>query len=104
MKTYDLYGYDDQDIESARQAIQDAFGIVLKAHESSYHCGAYYRLGDIGTEHFILQRNYDDFEKEWTEDAFQKYPLFLRFVLLGVGRLPPRMYIAPATRGHVRLH
>jgi len=77
MKTYDLYGYDDQDIESARQAIQDAFGIVLKAHESSYHCGAYYRLGDIGTEHFILQRNYDDFEKEWTEDAFQKYPLFL---------------------------
>jgi hypothetical protein len=77
MKSYDLYGYDDQDIEAARQAIQGAFDIALKAHESSYHCGAYYRLGDIGTEHFILQRNYDDCEKEWTEDTFQKYPIVL---------------------------
>jgi hypothetical protein len=77
VKTYTLYGCTDQDIESARQIIQDTFGILLKAHESSYHCGAYYRFGDIGKEHFILQYNYDNLEQEWTENAFQIYPLLL---------------------------
>ena len=29
----------------------------------------YYRQGDIGDEHSILQKNYDEVEGEWTEPA-----------------------------------
>ena len=49
------------------------------AHESGYHCGSYYRLGDVGTEHFILQRNHDTFENEWTESDF-KEKIFLLYI------------------------
>ena len=47
------------------------------AHESGFHSGEYYRLNDIGQEHFILQNNYDDFEEEWTEEGYSGYPLLL---------------------------
>jgi hypothetical protein len=77
MKTYDLYGSDVQDIELARQIIADAVLVKLIAHESSYHCGDYYRSGDIGSEHFMLQRNFDEHENEWTEQDFKTFPLLL---------------------------
>ena len=77
MNTYDLYGYDyDNNIESARQAVEGALSIILNAHESSY-LGDYYRLGSTGAENFILQHNYDEFEKEWMEENFHNYPLLL---------------------------
>lgn len=78
MKTYDLYGYiSDNRIGIAREAVEAALGRSLKLHESSHHCGDYFRLGDLGSEHFILQRNYDEHEKEWTEKLHSKFPLLL---------------------------
>jgi hypothetical protein len=52
MKTYDLYGC-DSDIETARDAIEKLLVIKMEKHESSYHCGEYYRLGMDGMEHFM---------------------------------------------------
>jgi hypothetical protein len=60
---YDLYGISLGTLEGARQAIQKALGMTLKAHESSYRGGKYFRLHDVGREHFILQRNYIDTDK-----------------------------------------
>jgi len=77
MKTYDLYGYKYDDIISARNLIEKIIGIRLEEHESSYRCGLYFRYGDIGTEHFILQRNFDPLENEWTDSEHQSYPLLL---------------------------
>ncbi|MDP5210940.1 hypothetical protein [Microbulbifer sp. 2205BS26-8] len=74
-KSYDLYGVDCESLDAAKTLIEALFNIVMVAHESGLHCGEYYRLYDVGQEHFILQNNYDDFEDEWTEEAFSKYPV-----------------------------
>lgn len=77
MKTYDLYGIRVDDLETARAVVEDALRIKLNPHESSYHCGDYYRVGDAGAEHIVLQRNHDDLEKEWTEEGFKEFPVLL---------------------------
>jgi hypothetical protein len=75
MKTYELYGIKQGDLESARIAIEKILGIRLIGHESSYHGGNYYRLGDLGNEHFILQWNFDPMENEWTEEKYKEMPI-----------------------------
>src|SRR5687767_9068848 len=77
MKTYDLYGIDATDLDAARRLVEGLLELRLVAHESSYHCGDYYRLGDVGAENFILQHNYDSFEVEWTEPEFQEKKFLL---------------------------
>ncbi|WP_086932714.1 hypothetical protein [Agarilytica rhodophyticola] len=72
---YDMYGFKFDDINTAKSFIDEALNIEMVAHESGYHCGDYFRFGDVGKEHFILQRNFDDFEQEWTEESYSKYPL-----------------------------
>lgn len=77
MKSYDLYGFQELDIESARRAVEKALGIVLNAHESSYQGGDYYRLKRADEEEFILKNNYDSFEQEWFEEDFQERAVLL---------------------------
>jgi hypothetical protein len=78
MKTYDLYGYNgDADIHAARGLVENAIGIQLAAHDSSYHGGEYYRNGLVGSENFILKRNHDPHEDEWTEPQYKSCPLLL---------------------------
>lgn len=76
-KTFDLYGFRTDDLEAARASVESALGVQLQAHESSYHCGDYYCLGKDGEENLILQRNFDDFEEEWTEEQFKSTPILL---------------------------
>lgn len=98
LRSYDLYGVRCESMEHARSVIESLLNIVLIAHESGFHCGEYYRLYDVGQEHFILQNNYDAFEGEWTEEAFQEFPILfyvnetdrsgdLKSVLLGEKRI-----------------
>lgn len=74
-KTYILFGFPGEDIHEACRAVETALNVRMTLHESGYRCGEYFRLGDVGTEHFILQKNFDDLEGEWTEPAFQDYGL-----------------------------
>jgi hypothetical protein len=67
MKSYLLFGIQGDDLYAARSRIEDALGIKMTLHESSYRGGEYFRMGDIGAEHFILQKNFDESEGEWTE-------------------------------------
>jgi hypothetical protein len=67
MKTYLLFGIEGDDLQAARSRIEHALRIKMDLHESGYRCGEYYRLGDVGGEHFILQKNLDEGEGEWTE-------------------------------------
>jgi len=76
-KTYDLYGLTSSQMEYARVSVEHALGIKLQAHESSYRGGMYFRLNDVGQEHFILQRNYDGFDREWNEPEYQYVPFLL---------------------------
>ncbi len=76
-KTYDLYGVHADNIEEARSSVEKALGLKLHSHESSYRGGAYFRLHDVGKEHFILQQNYDSFEREWTEPEHSDSPFVL---------------------------
>lgn len=77
LKSYDLYGIECESLEFARTVIEALLNIVMITHESGFHCGEYYRLNDVGQEHIILQNNYDDFEEEWTEEGYSKYPFLL---------------------------
>jgi hypothetical protein len=77
MKTFDLYGFENDDIDVVRRNVEEALGLNLEENESSYHCGQYYRHGSSGQEHLILQRNFDSLEGEWAEDEFREVPLLL---------------------------
>lgn len=77
MKVFDLYGHKDgADLESVRHLAERALGVVFAAHESSY-VGDYYRHGLSGAENFVLQRNFNKIEQEWTEKSFKEYPVLL---------------------------
>jgi hypothetical protein len=69
MKTYDLYGFDHDDLEAARVAVEQALGVQLAPHES-LHRGDYYRLDTVGEENFVLQRNFDPFYEELYKSEF----------------------------------
>ena len=75
-RIYDLYGVECNDIETARFVIEDLLNMSMIAHDSIYR-GVYYRFNSVGQENFILQNNYNDFEEEWTEKRYSKYPLLL---------------------------
>lgn len=60
MKTYLLFGIEGDDLHGARSRLERALGVTMDLHEGGYRCGEYYRLGDVGSEHFILQRNFDE--------------------------------------------
>lgn len=70
----------------------------MSLHESGYRGGEYYRLGDVGGEHFILQKNFDEVDGEWTEPTWRECRLlfyaneteragFIRAALVGVAGL-----------------
>jgi len=75
MTTYLLFGIEGDDLEAARARIEHALRIKMDLHESGYRCGEYYRLGDVGREHFILQKNFDEIEEDWTEPGCKNYGL-----------------------------
>jgi hypothetical protein len=70
ISTYDLYGIVAPSLEHARSIVEQGLGISMRLHESSM-CGDYYRKGMTGTEHFILQQNYDPVENEWAEPEYR---------------------------------
>lgn len=77
MKSTLLFGFRDSDLEAARLAAEAALGIRMTLQESSYRCGDYFRFGRDWTEHFILQKNFDTVEREWSEPAFEDFGILL---------------------------
>ena len=77
MKVFDLYGISAADLEEAKKAVEGVLGETLNPHESSYRCGAYYGLDLPHGGSITLQRNYDEFEDEWTEEEFKEIPFLL---------------------------
>ncbi len=75
MRTYLLFGF-KEDLESSRLKVEASFKICLESHESAYRGGEYYRLKDIGEEHFVLQRNLE-LDNELAEDEFPNYTTLL---------------------------
>jgi hypothetical protein len=77
MKIFDLYGLEVPSMDDARALFEEVAHQPLNAHESSHHCGEYWRLDLPNGGSLILQRNFDDFENEWTEESFKAYPFLL---------------------------
>lgn len=61
---------------TVKEAVECVLSINLIEAESSYHGGIYYRLNDIGEEHFVLQNNLE-LDDELAEDDFPDYPILL---------------------------
>ena len=81
-KVYDVYGFGLMDLDSAMLLARKALGLEFVLHESDYR-GVYYRHGTAGPENFIIQKNYDSFEDEWTDEKHQEH-----IVLLYVNETP----------------
>jgi hypothetical protein len=77
MNIFDLYGISSSSMTEAKECVEEALGLSLIAHESSYHCGDYWRLDLPVGASLILQQNYDPFDDEWTEAEFQDSPFLL---------------------------
>ena len=69
--SYDLYVVACTDLDQGRHLLEPALGVTLQPHESGFHGGEYFRLGDGGHEHFIFKRNFDGAAEEWAEPEFQ---------------------------------
>ncbi len=76
MKAFDLYGFRQGDLETARMLIEKALGITFVGHESSY-VGDYYRYGEPGGEEFVLQGNRDPQDQSALEGAFMEVGVLL---------------------------
>ena len=76
-KTYDIYGLPFDDLEKAREFVEEAVDIKMTGHESSYRCGDYYRFESNTEETFILQKNYDLQFDEWTFEEHQNAAIIL---------------------------
>jgi len=79
MNIFDVYGLNESTLEEACNLVEKALQIRMQAHESSYHCGNYFRLDLSNGANLILQQNYDSFDGEWTEESFKssKYLLYV---------------------------
>ena len=64
-----LYGFRDADLEAIRIAVEQALGIVLTQHITTYR-GEHYIGGTASTAMLILQRNWDPFDGELMEEQF----------------------------------
>lgn len=52
---YDLYAVACADLDQGRRLLEPALDGTLQPHESGFHGGQYFRLGDVGHEHVIFQ-------------------------------------------------
>jgi len=77
MKIFDLYGINVVSLDEAKEAVEGVLKVSLNPHDSSYHCGAYYRLDLPDGGSIILQQNFDEYEDEWTEAGFREMPFLL---------------------------
>ena len=74
MNTSDTYGFVHDDLESACEAIQQALGVQMEAHESSYLGGDYYS-GQLpsGAAKLQLRHNVDLLYDERTDPPDERY-------------------------------
>jgi hypothetical protein len=79
----DLYGFEVEEIEEARQLVENVLGVRLDAHGSLYRGGEYYRK-KFGEGKLILQPNADllwqegdPLEERYAETDFTNYPILL---------------------------
>lgn len=77
MTTYMIFGLNSANLAEARVCVESALGVGMELHESDFRCGEYYRFGSANSEHFILQRNFDDEEGEWTRGEFSDFAMLL---------------------------
>lgn len=67
--TYDVYGFEDNNLELLVEPIEKALNIKFDARSSDYW-GDYYRYGKKTSESFELKQNLDP-EGEWLKKDFK---------------------------------
>ena len=80
LKSYDLFGFPEACLESVRETVESALGVVFELRDSSY-VGVYFRCETVVGDELILQKNQDDSSDDWAEDAFRQFPTLLYTVV-----------------------
>jgi hypothetical protein len=88
MYSFDLYGWESEDLEYIRLKVESALDIKFELHDSAYHGGDYYLYGKLNEENYSLERNLDLDEDELTESDYPECK-----VLLYVNRTKSSKYL-----------
>ncbi len=76
-RQFDVYGFNNRSLAEIRKSLEELLNIRFEEHESTYHCGLYYRYESGDTEHLILQSNFDEHYDEWTEEEHRESKVLL---------------------------
>ncbi len=74
---YYLFGIREDNLDKAKKLVADVLGIEFSLHDSTYMCGDYFLAEDVGGGSFVLQKNFDPSDGEWTERKFKDFPILL---------------------------
>lgn len=77
MKHFELYGYPTGSLDAIKNLLESALDIKFQERESYYRCGKYFRYDYPTQGRLLLQRNHDEIEDEWTEEAHHNIDLLL---------------------------
>ena len=74
--TFDVYGLPGDDPAIYLAAIEETLNLrfIECEHQSD---GGYYRTGEMGAEHLILQANFNSIEGEWMEEDYPEAGVLL---------------------------
>lgn len=74
-----LYGINGDDFSNARCIIESCLGIRMCEHESSYHCGGYFRYETVEGIEIILQLNFNCEDEEYAEQEYKQFNYLLYY-------------------------
>ena len=98
METDELYGIECDNLETAREIIEQLLDVKLVAHESLYYGGDYY-YGVMQEESYTLQWNFDLIDGELAEADFKEWGILLYVE----GTLRPQELEAILGKGRVKI-
>ena len=73
---YDVYGFESDDFEVARNVLKEALNIQLEAHHSFY-LGDYYKFCSDDGEEFTIKENFVEDVEDYRERKHKQFPLLL---------------------------
>jgi len=76
MEIFDLYGFPGNDLRRTKTLLEQYFKFEFEERESDYF-GTYISKKINKSENLSLKENYNNYEGEWLESKFEKYPLLL---------------------------
>lgn len=77
MAIYDLYGSSSDDLQMAKESLEETLSIRFDARDSEFHGGEYFQWRTTCGDHFLLKRNVDPIDGGPAELSFPRFKTLL---------------------------